>query len=341
MMRTLVLAVLVVTCLAGPAQAQISWNLTYLDPAGLGFNNATTGATRRATLDAVLAYVSSIIVVPGPVTLDIDILASQFDGTGFTGQAIGNVSGITGPGYYPTDVFRHATTGVDPQIGVVDGTLQMDWGTDPGPPRVFNNDHTVTPPAVNEIDLFSILLHEVGHLLGFASGARLLRLGVPDNVNPDQVLGLDNNDPGVYLVWDEFLVRGNGGSNDPMFAAGAGDFIGVPGDFVSDDVFFNGANAVAANGGSPVQVFAQASGSSVSHLDGPTNGGFSGTLMAPVLDAGNQEFYRAFSAVELGILQDLGWTIGTPVPEPSIGLLLGLVCAAAGLRRRRRAEIAA
>jgi hypothetical protein len=45
---------------AQPASAQITWNLNYTDGAGVGFNDATFGAGRKAVMTSISNQISGI-----------------------------------------------------------------------------------------------------------------------------------------------------------------------------------------------------------------------------------------------------------------------------------------
>lgn len=104
-------------------------------------------------------------------------------------------------------------------------------------------------------------------------------------------------------------------------------------------MLFNGANAVAANGGVGVNIFAPTTwtgGSSLSHLDDDTPA-LSQLIMASTVSEGLKT--REISAMELGILKDTGYTqIETPaeVPVPAtVWLMLTGLMGLLGLNRRK------
>ncbi len=75
---------------------------------------------------------------------------------------------------------------------------------------------------------------------------------------------------------------------------------------ISDDLWWNGPNATAANGGSQVRIYAPttyAGGSSVSHVDQATYQGQA--VMTPYLSNGTA--LHEPNAFELGMMQDMGW----------------------------------
>jgi hypothetical protein len=109
---------------------------------------------------------------------------------------------------------------------------------------------------------------------------------------------------------------------------------GTPGNFNETDnpVYFDGAAAKAANGGSDVAIYAPttySSGSSLSHLDEST---FPNALMSPSIGLGQE--IRQPTSLEWAMMTDMGWQI---VPEPgTVGMLLGLLATWLFWRWRRQ-----
>lgn len=99
-------------------------------------------------------------------------------------------------------------------------------------------------------------------------------------------------------------------------------------------MYFLGVYAVAAYGGNPVPLWAPGTyqpGSSMSHLDDDTFSGVDHLLMDSRARLGAGE--RTLSAIELGVLRDIGYTV---IPHPSTYVLamVGFVF----LRRTRRVQ---
>jgi hypothetical protein len=100
----------------------------------------------------------------------------------------------------------------------------------------------------------------------------------------------------------------------------------------SEGLFFDGPNAVAANGGHLVTLYTPSEwnqGSSVSHLD-PSIGEM---MMTPFTGTGTRT--HDYSAVEIGILTDLGYVPAVPEPETYSMMLAGLATCAWIVRRRK------
>ena len=123
-------------------------------------------------------------------------------------------------------------------------------------------------------------------------------------------LGYLSPPPIYWNIWDDFTEKGGGGSGTPMVSYG-NDTTALGTALTSQDVYFDGSNANAANGGNPPELYAPAtwqSGSSYSHLDESYNG-TDHALMTYALADGESE--HSPGGIVLGILRDIGWP--TPV----------------------------
>ena len=316
----IVLNLFFLTCFSVSSEASISFNIEYLDVVnmtGVGFDDPTLGASRQTTFNSVFGYLNTVLDHTG--SADIQVRLSQNDGSGFLAAA--GPFRFTGPnGFTNGFAFDQITTGFDQTGAVPDATVTFDFG--------FNWNSELDAPASNEFDLFSVALHEIGHVLGVGSV-----------LNADGTSAISGGDPGVFAVYDSFLERGDGTA---LFAAG-GEFVGTPADLVSDDLFFNGANAVAANGGERPRIFAPTTfndGSSLSHVDASVDP--NGVLQFSTPPGQTR---RTFNGVEIGILQDIGFTVSSTataaataaaVPEPSSFLFILASCVGMCVRRNRR-----
>ena len=314
-MRNVSFLIAIVAFSAGNTFADINWNVTFndvLNNTNNGFDDPTLGLTRRNTFNSVLTYINTVLDHTG--TVDFTVNNSQTDGTGFLASA--GTFYFTGPNGFSNGLFfDHATTGIDPTGAIHDGQATFDFG--------YNWNSELDATAGTEFDLFTVSLHEVTHAMGFSS-----------LVSPTGVSEISGGDPGVFSVLDSFLELGDG---TDLFGPG-GNFLGTGADLVSDDVFFNGANAVAANGGNPVKMYAPnpyESGSSISHVDTAT---FPSAVMAHAIAPGVEK--RGYTALDSAILADIGWNITVAaVPEPSALLLVATGVIPLVSRRRRRARL--
>ncbi len=294
---------------AREAVAAISFNVTYLDvtgSTGAGFDDPTLGAARRSTFASVFNYINTVVNENGSV--DVRVNASETDHSGPLASGAPWFDNSSN-GFFNGLAFDHATTGDDLWPLAPDASVTFDFG--------YNWNSETDAPTGSEVDLFSVSLHEMTHTLGFLS-----------LLTQNGTSAVSGGDPGVFSVYDSLLERGDGTA---LFGPN-GDYLGTPADLTSNDVFFGGTHAKAANGGNAVKVYAPSpykSGSSIGHLQLGV-----GEVMQPSIGPGVTR--RQYTAPEIGILADLGWT--TAVPEPgslAIWSLLVLVGVRFGRRRRK------
>jgi len=152
----------------------------------------------------------------------------------------------------------------------------------------------------NQTDFATVVLHEVGHGLGFA-GSMAVQGGYGywawGNSNPDY------QDPTMY----DRLARE--GASTMLLSLGNGT-TALGSALTGDDVYFTGAYATAANGGVPPELHAPAQwqqGSSYSHLNESynTSNGGRDSLMTWSINRG-ESIHRA-GPVTVGVLKDVGW----------------------------------
>jgi len=248
---------------------------------GVGFDSPASGASRRETFRTVLLYLSSVLDVVG--TADLVVLASQTDGTGPLASAGPYLLPIIG--FQGGLVYEHLMTGVDPLADTPDGTVSVDFG--------FPWNSETDPTSEVEFDLYTALLHEVTHALGFLS-----------IVGPDARSALLNvNGAGLFSVFDAFLLRE---SMDRYLFLEGGEINSIPKDVSSRDLVFAGARAQASFGGFPA-VFAPnpfLEGSSIGHWSLETA---SAAVMSPIVEPGDER--REYTDWELQALGDLGYDV--------------------------------
>ncbi len=173
-------------------------------------------------------------------------------------------------------------------------------------------------PRFNQYDFVSVVLHEIGHGLGFAgSMAVSTEIGLFGYGNSGQY------DPVVYDVFSE------NGSGDQLIHAFGNGSAELREQLVSGNLYFGGTHVLEANGGTPAKIYSPrnwSQGSSFSHLDTS----FDNTGHALMTHSiANGEAIHDPGHITLALLKDLGWEITdggsiapskpipTPVPAPT------------------------
>ena len=190
---------------------------------------------------------------------------------------------------------------------------------DPSKPEIraaFNSDDvnwyfgTDGQPAFNQHDFVTVVLHEVGHGIGFAGSAEV---GLLDG----QTVGRWGLGSGFPFIFDRYVVDGVGQNviNTSVYPNTSPQLASL---FQSNNIFFAGSNVQAANGDSSAKLYAPASwqqGSSYSHFDLATFSGTPNSLMMPSLSSGVAN--HSPGPVGAALLQDLGWDLAgdDPVTE--------------------------
>ncbi len=167
-------------------------------------------------------------------------------------------------------------------------------------------------PGAGQVDLESVVLHELAHGLGFVGTYD----GIDETTGVDDLKGFSglSGDGTNLTIFDTFATDGTGtslsastnSSNPPLGALLRGYQGGVQ---------WGGANGVAAAGGTRPLLFSPnpwQPGSSFSHLDEATYPASSGNaLMSPAIHFGETE--HIVGPIVLGMFQDMGWpTVGSP-----------------------------
>lgn len=162
-------------------------------------------------------------------------------------------------------------------------------------------------PPLNMIDFVTVVLHEIGHGIGFIG-----------SMSADEDLSIADwgfeNSNGIPqpIIFDLFTRDGDEISlidetsyenpSTTLYDALVGDY---------DGVFFDGVDANIVNVGQAVQLYAPfpwQGGSSYSHLDQDTFGQSDNSLMRPRLD--RQFSIHTPGPVMCGMLSDMGWPLG-------------------------------
>jgi len=225
-----------------------------------------------------------------PVKLTYDVTTFSND-SGLLAAA-GSLYTSYDPGTWLTRVQHKLLTGATAPGTGDDGLLYVNFG------KKWSFDDTL---ASDQNDFTMVIMHELLHSFGWVfagDNAPYLNNRRYWSVYASLLVDKDgrtlwNDDHTWNTDFNPNLLRGNGG------------------------LFFGGANAVKANGGKPVPLFAFAegwTGSTGQHLDdySPST---AGQLMDAVAPAGTS--IRVISPVEFGVLKDLGYTV---VPQTIVAV---------------------
>lgn len=271
------------------SKTDIAFSVTYLDvdqQTGIGFDDPVAGLQRQQLVMHVIDYIDDVLNESG--ACDIEFQVSQVDGYGALGT--GGTFFFVSAGFQNGLSFRHIRTGIDPSGNVPDIQVTIDFG--------YNYNETLEPSLPGQIDLYTVLLHELTHGLHFQTLAG------------EDGLGSLTGYPNTYAEYDRYLRTGNG----KQLFIDPGQFNGVPGDLTGGDggVIFYAAAVLAAYGGAPVPIYAPsafASGSSLSHFDGDAATG--DPVMGPRVLSGPAN--RKYEPYEIAALVDIGYTNAAPV----------------------------
>ena len=205
--------------------------------------------------------------------------------------------------WYPAAIANERAgsdlNGTDPEIDAAFSSTFSDWyfGTDGNPPD-------------SDYDFVSVVLHELGHGLGFVGSMRVAS-GV----------GYWGSGTAYPFIYDRFTENGGG---TPLLNY-ANYSVALAGQLTSGTVYFDAPQANAANGGSRPHLYAPGiwqQGSSYSHLDESTFvGGTSNALMTPIIY--NGEANHNPGPITLGMFQDMGWILANQNTAPTMNTLPG------------------
>lgn len=278
----------------GPSAASITptstWQVTYS-----GF-----GAQQQAAFQAAVDIWATVVTNSVPITVDASFAALSPGVLGSAGPTyVYGGSGLgDGQSLYP-GALTNALLGYDYDTAEADITARFSsvasniyYGTDGNPPS-------------GQIDFVSVVLHELGHGLGFIGG-----------MDYSGGLGYKTPPPAIY---DQYSVDNGGASllDSPSYPNGS---TALGNALTGNALFWSGAQATAANGGVRPKLYAPGSwtpGSSYSHLDETTYGlGNVNSLMTPQISA--QEVMRTPGPIVVGMFRDMGWIASLPatVPDP-------------------------
>lgn len=296
-----------------PARA-VTINVTYGDSTGEGFFDATLGSKRRTAFEAAASQWAHTLSGTVPIT----VKASFDDLGGENAQGLA-VLGFAGPKFFFEDFtgrpqastfyavgLANQFAGSDLDPAGADITAQFNSRVDGD---VFGSEGFYYGTDLNagtDIDFYSVVLHELGHGLGFLDAM---------NSNGSFTFG----DPSI---WDRHLSNGPGSSAAlfPNLAATQRQAA-----MISNALFFSGTNTRAANANLNANIYAPnpfEEGSSTAHLDetkySPPPDGNASTLTEELMTPISTDNTHTIGPIVLGIMRDLGWNMPTSTPSVRI-----------------------
>jgi hypothetical protein len=276
------------------------------------------GSPQRAAFQRAVDIWSQLLTSAVPIVVDAsfsNLGAGVLGSAGSSGLAIYNVGGQ--PSIYGRALID-AIGGVDQNPGQSDITANFnsefsDW--------YFGLDAN---PAFSEYDFVTVVLHELGHGLGFFGSAYYDNGSGPqecDGVAGHGCWGLGSGSPVIY---DRFVEDNPGNALiDTGVYPQNSDVLGSL--VISDDLFFDGPNVTALgqrariDAADPFRI-----GSSYSHLDETVyTRGTINALMTRALT--NGEAVHTPGPITCRLFQDLGWAVDVaacdarPVPVELAG----------------------
>ena len=302
----IVFGLVAVLGLPAPAAAQITWNVTYLDGAGVGFNDPTVppgetlslGTLRRNSVTASFNYLNTVL--DGRGTVNVRFLASDNNSGSGALASFGPYyfTGLNGS-FQNGLVYQNARA--NQALNSADGQGQVNFG------HAYNYAGQQVAPSGSAYDLTSILTHEFTHGTGFINFV---------NQNGQGINGQTVGSPDGYSVYDSNLQRGNGAGATPLFnkditnanfasfanSGNASTF--TNGNNATTGLFFGGKYAKEIYG-SPVPLYAPttfAPGSSIGHDNTTSPVGLMNYSIG-------QNTVRPFQPYEIGMMMDLGWNV--------------------------------
>jgi hypothetical protein len=263
-----------------------TWVVTY--DSGFNANPAAKAAFQRA-VDVWASIITSAVTIKVTATfadLGEGVLGSAGPAALFQSPSIGD-----GVSYYP-DALADALKGADQRPGSPDIDAAFSstepgiyYGTDGNPPSGY-------------VDFESVVLHELGHGLGFLGGASY---------------DSGNGSFSFLTKFDRYLSNSAGTALTTY--PNNSTQLGIA--FTSNAVYWNGPKAVAADSGNKPQVYSPnpwEQGSSIGHVDEaayPAND--VNSLMTPYIE--NNEVIHRPGPIIVGMFQDLGFVATLSAPN--------------------------
>jgi hypothetical protein len=239
------------------------------------------------------APIGVVLGSAGPNNLHRDFTGAPLTGTWYADALADALSGSDQSGPTEFDVISNFNADCD---GGAATLVQWYFGTDGNTPT-------------GEIDFVSVVLHELGHGLGFFGAG-----------NVSGSAGTVLND-GFPIAYDQFTEDGTGTAL-LTYTDGSADLAdAIQGQ--AGGVFFDGTATTAANGNAPAPLYAPEQfegGSSYSHLDSSFDADPLNNLMTPTLTTGVSQ--HILGSITCSLFADIGWTVDAGACTPALSVEL-------------------
>lgn len=308
---------------AAPADGPVlsTWQVTYT-----GFDGALNpqGPAARVAFQAAVDIWSHILTSSVPIKVDASFTALPPGNLGSAG-ASANYPGVGDKQSFYASALADAVSGVDQSTqfaGAPSSDIIAEFQSSPAAGFYFGTDGA--PPA-GAVDFESVVLHELGHGVGFAGSMEVdAATGVGSWLGPER--------------FDRFTSDAS--SEGTRLLEQANHSSALAAKLRSDAVYWNGPQGVAADGGLRPRLYAPAGwqqGSSFAHLDEQTYGlGNANSLMTPSISA--QEVIHSPGALAVGMLADEGWQASLPSAASS-GPVVSIGSGPTGATTERSASV--
>ena len=285
-----------------PSTINVNWN-----PSSCGGTTAEWTTEAQEAFAYAIDIWESLIVSTVPIEVDAcwRVLGNNVLGSAGANQIGRNFAGAPlADTWYPISTLNSLTGhDADPAGAEITANFNSSFSN-----WYFGTDGN---PGFSQYDFVSVVLHEVGHGLGFAGS-----MAVSSDVG---VFGYGSNGNYDPMVYDTFAENGSGTTLITGFPYGS---TSLASQLTGGNLYFDGASVQAANDGNPVKIYSPSSwsqGSSFSHLD-TTFDNTDHALMTHSI--ANGEAIHDPGNLALAILKDVGWELSenansSPTPQPT------------------------
>lgn len=225
-----------------------------------------------------------------------------------------NTLGATSPQYFPSVNFQGALVNRAVYVRPLAEKLQRKNtnGNEPDIRMVFsaayNWSYSADAISPSQTDFSTVVLHEIGHGLGFTSGF-FVNAGVGSQ-------SFTGGGGAPFPVAYDVFIQDNLDQNLVDITKYALNSAALGKALISDDLYYSSPSAVAATSTKP-KIYAPTTysgGSSIAHLDETSyKAGSGNSLMSPIID--NLEVNLDPGPIAIGIFKDMGWASSSIITE--------------------------